>query len=95
MWFQNRIEKLPDLFSSDLSFVWVLPQKYDLNPELSTSIRNLRDELSQSEEEITSETLNSLLRRISKENGIKHAIFMKNLRMILSGLKVCCLFNKQ
>lgn len=90
MWAQNRIEKLPDLFTSDLRFVWILPQKYDLNAEISTALRNLRDELSQNEEEITSESLNSLLRRISKENGIKHAVFMKNLRMILSGLKVCC-----
>lgn len=87
VWAQNRIDKLPDLFSANLSFVWTVPKTYNLDPDISTAVQNLRQEL-KSQEEITSETLNSLLRRISRENGVKHAIFMKNLRMILSGLKV-------
>ncbi|XP_066250982.1 nondiscriminating glutamyl-tRNA synthetase EARS2, mitochondrial isoform X2 [Euwallacea similis] len=85
-WSQNRIEKLPDLFSPSLAFVWTLPTSYNVDDNISIAIPVLEEGLRKMEA-INKDELNALLRQISNERGLKYGLFMKSLRVILSGLK--------
>lgn len=91
-WSLNRIDKLPDLFSPNLAFIWTLPSSYNVDEKVANVIPSLKNELGKLNE-INREHLNVLLREISKNHDIKYGNFMKSLRGILSELKVSFLYK--
>lgn len=85
-WSKHRINKLSDLLSKNLRFIWVSPncqQNYDDYKEvLMLFAKELQTK------NFERESLNLFFKEFCAEHNIKFGVFMKNLRGIISGLKV-------
>lgn len=87
-WGQTRVSRIEELVSYDFDFLWLMPQTLDF-PNIDrpcdvlqsclTCVKNL-NEFEQSN--ITSE-----MRKEAKSSGVKFSLYMKFLRLCLSGLK--------
>ncbi|XP_017773834.1 PREDICTED: probable glutamate--tRNA ligase, mitochondrial [Nicrophorus vespilloides] len=88
-WSINRIDRLTDLVSRDLMFLWVTPELKHLH-SVDEKQRNAIEKLNASFEnnwKAEKQEVNNYLKDFAKENGIAFSNFMKLLRTILSGLK--------
>lgn len=85
-WSVPRINKLSDLVSSNLEFVWFLPTDTDINDSEMETVKRLKERL-ESVTDLTKEGVNTMLKEFCKENGVKFGSFMKMLRYVLSGLQ--------
>ncbi|XP_050307003.1 probable glutamate--tRNA ligase, mitochondrial [Anthonomus grandis grandis] len=85
-WSLDRIEKLSDLFSSNLAFIWTIPQSYKIEENVFGAIPSLKNELNKLDD-VSRDSLNEILRQISSSHKLKYPLFMKSLRAVLSGLK--------
>lgn len=87
-WAVNRIQKLDDLTSKSMAFIWVKPViKDDLDETHRKIIEKLVEKLAV-KNKLRREELNDLLKHLAEDNNVKYSAFMKNLRTVLSGLKV-------
>ncbi|XP_014229583.1 probable glutamate--tRNA ligase, mitochondrial [Trichogramma pretiosum] len=89
-WAQNRINKLSDLVSADLKFLWVKPENNDnfKNLKYLESIEVLSKKLENIDENnFCQESLKNYLREFAKTNNVPFSDLMKTLRSLLSGLK--------
>ncbi|KAK4880776.1 hypothetical protein RN001_008922 [Aquatica leii] len=87
IWASNRINRLDDLVSNKLAFLWVSPiysEKIDAN-EL-TVIQKFRSRLEE-QQNFTKDDLKLFLKEFSEENNFQFSNLTQLLRSILSGLK--------
>ncbi|XP_022901809.2 nondiscriminating glutamyl-tRNA synthetase EARS2, mitochondrial [Onthophagus taurus] len=88
-WSVNRINKLSDLVSKDLNFLWIIPShdvRFD-SKEMER-VSKLQSILNENDDgSFVKENLEILLKRFSQDNDYDYKRFMKLLRTILSGLK--------
>ncbi|KAF5298460.1 hypothetical protein FQR65_LT01239 [Abscondita terminalis] len=86
-WAANRINKLDDLVSHEMAFLWATPT-FDLKIDSDelTLIRNLNRSLEE-QESFSKDDLKTFLKDFSERNGFKFSALMQLLRSILSGLK--------
>lgn len=87
-WAVNRIDKLSDLVSKDLEFVWVIPPQLKIGEPDMKTVQLFKTKLEIEDELSEKNSLNTFLKNFCKENEIKFSNFMKLLRSVLSGLKV-------
>ncbi|XP_051164834.1 probable glutamate--tRNA ligase, mitochondrial isoform X2 [Leptopilina boulardi] len=90
-WAKNRITKLTDLVSSDLSFLWIIPPLTQISKDSKhiEMVQVLIEKLADSKDDnIEKDVILSFIRELSKNNGVSYPEFMKTLRSLLSGLKV-------
>lgn len=85
-WSSNRIDKLSDLVSKDMSFLWILP---DLKQELSIDDLKIIENLSNglNNQIFEKEKLVVFFKSYTKEKKYPFKKLMKNLRMAVSGLQ--------
>ncbi|XP_076381070.1 putative glutamate--tRNA ligase, mitochondrial [Megalopta genalis] len=89
-WGQNRIYKLTDLVSPELSFLWIVPPTTPDNIQLECldMLKILNTELIETDIHNFNKTwINNYLKEFANEHKIPFATLMKVLRGILSGLK--------
>jgi DNA-directed RNA polymerase specialized sigma54-like protein len=86
-WSVSRINKLSDLLSDDLKFIWVSPRTCKISdtelPHIEIFIENLQEK-----QFLDKDNLNGFFKEFCGERQLKFGSFMKILRAILSGLKV-------
>ncbi|CAH1368106.1 unnamed protein product [Tenebrio molitor] len=86
-WSVSRINKLSDLLSDDLKFIWVSPRTCKISdtelPHIEIFIENLQEK-----QFLDKDNLNGFFKEFCGERQLKFGSFMKTLRAILSGLKV-------
>ncbi|KAJ8969826.1 hypothetical protein NQ317_019533 [Molorchus minor] len=85
-WASNRIEKLDDLLSKNLEFIWTIPKAQDIKNYDASLFELLRTKL-KSQDEFSIDRVSTLLKAFCMENEVKYSNFMKTLRSVLSGLK--------
>lgn len=89
-WAKNRINKLTDLVSPDLAFLWVVPPLSNNLKELKhiDSVQVLSGKLAHIEEnDFQKDNLINHLREFAKKVKVPFPELMKTLRCLLSGLK--------
>lgn len=86
VWAQDRINKLEDLVSEDMMFLWHRPTKHNNNIVFD---KEIVDKIvlifSNHEKETCNKQLMSELKRLSQSTGLKFPAFMKELRVLLTG----------
>ncbi|XP_018571346.1 probable glutamate--tRNA ligase, mitochondrial isoform X2 [Anoplophora glabripennis] len=86
-WAVNRIDKLSDIVSKDLEFIWVIPTELKIEEPDMNAVELFKAKLENEEELSEKNSLNTFLKNFCEENKIKFSNFMKLLRSVLSGLK--------
>ncbi|XP_033208397.1 probable glutamate--tRNA ligase, mitochondrial isoform X2 [Belonocnema kinseyi] len=89
-WAKSRINKLTDLVSPDLAFLWVVPPFSQNLKELkhAETVQVLSEKLSDVEENnFNKDSLKNYLKEFANNNGVPFAELMRTLRSLLSGLK--------
>lgn len=86
-WSSDRINKLSDLLSDNLRFIWVSPNVKIINDKdkviltlFATGLQN---------KNFQRESLAVYFKEFCADHNVKFGGFMKSLRGIISGLKVC------
>lgn len=88
LWSFNRIDRLGDVVSNQLAFLWVSPTTIkNKNVEDVLIIEKLKENL-KLQEDLTKDKLKLVLKSFSQENNVKFSDLMQLVRSILSGLKV-------
>lgn len=87
----NRIDKISDLVSRDLEFVWTFQPQLKIEESDVKAMELFKTKLEIEDELREKNSLNVFLKNFCKENEIKFGSFMKLLRSVLSGLKVRCI----
>ncbi|KAF7284175.1 hypothetical protein GWI33_022426 [Rhynchophorus ferrugineus] len=85
-WSLTRTHKLSDLFTKNLEFIWFQPSSVNIEKNITKALVVLKIQLA-NEEDLNKDKISVILKRVSKENNLKYSSFMKDLRLILSGLK--------
>uniref|UniRef100_A0A1Y1KQ26 Nondiscriminating glutamyl-tRNA synthetase EARS2, mitochondrial n=1 Tax=Photinus pyralis TaxID=7054 RepID=A0A1Y1KQ26_PHOPY len=86
-WTRARINRLNDLVSNELAFLWIPPAENRAKQEHVRLIKNVIEKLEE-QESLTKDSLKLLFKEICSQNNIKFSAFMQMLRSALSGLKV-------
>lgn len=89
-WAQNRISKLNDLVSPNLSFLWIVPTKpLDTTYlEYLDTLKIIKKKLVEIDiQNFNNIWINNYLKKFANEHKIHYPTLMKLLRFILSGLK--------
>lgn len=84
-WSNCRLTSLQQLVEKDFQFIWILPDKKDLNVDANIDLDKLVDLLSRIE--FNEDELPSVLREFCKEQNIAIKTFMMSMRSLLSGIK--------
>lgn len=88
-WCVNRVDRLEDLVSNQLLFLWVSPgTASDASKDKLLIAEKLKGAI-QTNDNFTKEALKGFLKAFAQENQVHFSVCMKLLRSILSGLKVC------
>ncbi|XP_043288445.1 probable glutamate--tRNA ligase, mitochondrial isoform X2 [Venturia canescens] len=87
-WARNRINKLDDLVTRDLAFLWTVPTNLPIkqDPQCLDTVKLVCEKLDEVEI-FEKEYLSNFLREIAKKNGAPFGKFMKVLRALLTGLE--------
>ncbi len=87
LWSQDRIFTLSDLFNADFKYLWEAPTMVSLPDQVGSEVLSrLEQRLEQElEEDPDSQESIKILKKFSKEEGIKFALMMKALRQSLVG----------
>ncbi|KAL3282888.1 hypothetical protein HHI36_006046 [Cryptolaemus montrouzieri] len=85
-WCADRIKKLSDLVSHDLSFVWTMPKYYNLKKNELIFLDDLTV-LLENQNEFSKNDLSKFLRSFAEQRNVKFNELMMALRSVLSGLK--------
>lgn len=84
----DRIYKIEDLISKEFSFMWACPE-YKFADEGSVTREILSTLVSEMQNaDWDREALNAFLREFSKNHNVVYRELMRNLRLILTSLKV-------
>ena len=90
-WAKGRLVRLKDLTLPEFSFLWIAPTKFSYQGPIT--VETLRDlvgaleHLNSDSDQVTAKSVSTFLRQFSKSNDIKFPLFMKCLRLVLSGLE--------
>lgn len=88
---QDRITRLEDLVNSDFEFLWLIPKQIDIADINITDLPNVLQSCKECVEnmmEFKQRYITTQMKKMCKERGIKFNVFMKCLRLCLTGLKV-------
>ncbi|KAF5295425.1 hypothetical protein FQA39_LY13086 [Lamprigera yunnana] len=86
-WASNRINKLSDLVSNDLSFLWIPPVHSDGVKETDLTIIKRFYSVLKNRDSFEKDDLKGFLKSFSEEHDFKFSALMQLVRSILSGLK--------
>ncbi|KAF2903350.1 hypothetical protein ILUMI_02835 [Ignelater luminosus] len=87
LWSSNRIDRLSDVVSNQLAFLWISPTiNKNKNVDDLLIIEKLKERL-KLQEDLTKEKLKPFLKSFSQQNNVKFSNLMQLVRSILSGLK--------
>jgi len=83
-WAKDRIYTLNDIVNEDLLFLWHLPSQ---SQQLDSADKSVIAETIKifEENKLDSKPIMKMLKELSKKNGIKFPVFMKDLRVLLTG----------
>lgn len=88
-WSTSRINKLQDLLSNNLLFLWISPvPENNLNNNQLNVVKAVSSALKNNQSDVNREELRNIFKELAAEENIPFSDLMKLIRNVVSGLKV-------